>query len=59
MVFTRENHVDANYKCLVTCKAHVTRNKMLIQMSKNNVEYSVTRDLTMDVLLFMFNVFHM
>ena len=28
-------------------------------MSKNNVEYSVTRDLTVDVLLFMSNVFHM
>ena len=25
-------------------------------MSKNNVEYSVTRDLTVDVLLFMSNV---
>ena len=32
---------------------------MLIQMSKNNVKYSVTRDLTVDVLLFMSNVFHM
>ena len=28
-------------------------------MSKINVEYSVTRDLTVDDLLFMSNVFHM
>ena len=28
-------------------------------MSKNNVEYSVTRDLTVDVLLFKSNVFNM
>ena len=28
-------------------------------MSKNNVEYSVTRDLTVIVSLFMSNVFHM